>query len=143
MPTDFNPYSALAGGLLIGLAATLLYATLGRSANTGAMADHAIEHRSGRRWRLAFLLSMLAACGAWFALAPGAAPARTDFPIPWLVGAGLLVGFGSRLISSCTGGQGLFGMAQLSQTSFAPVATFLASAAATVLLLHQVLGGLS
>lgn len=143
MATDFTPYSALTGGLLIGLAATLLYAALGRSASVGAILDHALEHRSGRRWRLAFLLSMVAAAGAWSLLGPGVAAPRDGFPVPWPIGAGLLVGFGSRMAGDCSGGRGIFGMTELSRRSLVAVAVFVAAATATVFVLRHVLGGLA
>lgn len=137
MPTEFTPYSALGGGLLIGLAAILLYATLGRMADISSILDHALEHRGGRNWRTAFLLSLLVGAGLWFAFGTGAAAPRGDFPIPWLVASGLLVGFGSRL-----GAHGACGLGLWSKRSIVAVAVFIATAALTVFLLRHVLGGI-
>ena len=67
MPTAFTPVSALAGGLLIGLAALLLYALLGRIAGISGILNNAIETRGDRGWRIAFLLGMVAAATAWLA----------------------------------------------------------------------------
>ena len=90
MPTAFTPVSALIGGALIGLAATLLYATLGRIAGISGIVNAAVDARADRGWRIAFLLGLVAAASAWL-FGAGVAP-RAGFPLPWLVAAGLLVG---------------------------------------------------
>ena len=51
MPTDFTPVSALLGGMLIGLAATVLYAGIGRIAGISGILNSAIEQRGERGWR--------------------------------------------------------------------------------------------
>ena len=64
MPTDFTPVSALLGGALIGIAATLLYAGIGRIAGISGLLNNAIEQAEGRGWRLAFLIGMVAAAAS-------------------------------------------------------------------------------
>src|SRR5688500_10412637 len=105
MPTVFTPVTALAGGALIGFAALLLHALLGRIAGISGILNDAIETRGDRGWRIAFLLGMVAAATAWLAF-DGAVP-RTGFPLPWLLAAGVLVGFGTRMGSGCTSGHGV------------------------------------
>ena len=83
MPTSFTPISALIGGALIGLAATYLVATLGRIAGISGITNAAIDQREDRGWRLAFLIAMVGAAGAWFAWS-GTVP-RTGFAWPWLI----------------------------------------------------------
>jgi uncharacterized membrane protein YedE/YeeE len=138
MATSFTPWSALIGGALIGLAATLLLAGIGRIAGVSGILAQAVEQSGGRRWRLAFLAGLVAGAGAWFALVD-AAP-RSGFPLPWLVAAGLLVGFGARVGSGCTSGHGICGLARLSRRSMAAVLTFTLAGAATVWLLRHGLG---
>lgn len=140
MATDFTPLPALLGGMLIGLAATLLYAGIGRIAGISGILNNAVEQREGRAWRLAFLLGLVAAAGAWFAWS-GAAP-RSGFPLAWLLAAGLLVGAGTRIGSGCTSGHGICGMARLSKRSFAATLAFTACAMATVYLLRHATGWL-
>ena len=137
MPTEFTPVSAVLGGMLIGLAATLLYAGIGRIAGISGILNHALEQRSERGWRIAFLLGLIAAAGLWFA-GNGIAP-RTGFPLGWLLLAGLLVGFGTRLGNGCTSGHGICGLARLSKRSLIAVLVFMGSGVATVYLLRHVL----
>ncbi len=137
MPTEFTPWSALAGGALIGLAATVLLASLGRIAGISGLFNGALEQRGDRAWRIAFLLGLVGAAGAWFALS-GAAP-RSGFPLPWLLAGGLLVGFGTRLGNGCTSGHGICGLARLSPRSAVAVAVFMAAGFATVFVLRHAL----
>ena len=141
MPTEFTPVSAFLGGGLIGLAALLLYAGIGRIAGISGIVNNAIERRQERGWRLAFLAGLLAAAAAWFAWS-GEAP-RNGFPLPWLLAAGLLVGFGTRLGNGCTSGHGICGLARLSKRSLAAVVAFMASGIATVYVVRHVIGGMA
>ncbi len=140
MPTDFTPVSALLGGMLIGLAATVLYAGIGRIAGISGILNSAVEQRGERGWRVAFLLGLVAAAGLWLAFA-GIAP-RSGFPLPWLLAAGLLVGFGTRIGGGCTSGHGICGLARWSKRSFAAVCVFMASGMATVFVLRHASGWL-
>ena len=54
MATAFTPGSALLGGILVGLAATLLYAGIGRIAGISGILNGAIERSAERGWRIAF-----------------------------------------------------------------------------------------
>ena len=138
MDTAFTPITALLGGALIGLAATVLYVGNGRIAGIGGILNHALERRDERGWRIAFLAGLIAAAAAWFAFSGDVA--RSSFPLPWLIAAGLLVGFGTRLGNGCTSGHGICGLARLSKRSLAAVLTFMGSGVATVYVLRHVLG---
>ena len=141
METQFTPVTALLGGGLIGLAATVLYAGIGRIAGISGIVNNAIERRQERGWRLAFLAGLLAAAAAWFAWS-GEAP-RNGFPLPWLLAAGLLVGFGTRLGNGYTSGHGICGLARLSKRSLAAVVAVMASGIATVYVVRHVIGGMA
>ncbi|MCF7223357.1 YeeE/YedE family protein [Marilutibacter chinensis] len=138
MSTEFTPVSALAGGALIGLAATWLLAALGRIAGVSGVLNNAIESGEGRGWRLAFLIGLVLGAGAWFAFT-GATP-RSGFPPPLLIAGGLLVGFGTRLGNGCTSGHGICGLARLSRRSLVAVAIFMTAGAATVFVVRHLFG---
>jgi uncharacterized membrane protein YedE/YeeE len=133
---DFTPFSALVGGGLIGLSASLLMLSHGRVAGiSGIFAgvfDPAAEDRS---FRLCFLAGLLLAGVLARAVHATTLPAATP---SLLVGgvAGLLVGAGTRLGSGCTSGHGVCGLSRLSKRSLAATLTFMATAMITVAVLR-------
>ena len=143
MPTEFTPVSALLGGALIGLAATLLLAGIGRIAGISGIVNAVIEQRDDRDWRLAFLAGLIGGAALWFAFGIGVAAPRVGFQLPWLIAAGLLVGFGTRLGSGCTSGHGICGLARFSRRSLAAVLAFMGAGVATVYVVRHVLGVLA
>ena len=143
MPTDFTPVHALIGGTLIGLSATLLHGGLGRIAGISGILNRLFENANDRGWRIAFILSLVAGAALWFAIGDSVPAPRDDFPLAWLVLAGLLVGFGTRLGNGCTSGHGICGLARFSKRSFAAVLVFMGCAALTVYLLRHVYGGIA
>jgi uncharacterized membrane protein YedE/YeeE len=58
-----------------------------------------------------------------------------------IAGAGLLVGFGTRLAGGCTSGHGICGMARFSGRSIAATVIFMAVAIATVAVTRHLLLG--
>ncbi|MQP75726.1 YeeE/YedE family protein [Stenotrophomonas sp. MYb238] len=124
--------AALAGGVLIGLAATLLLWLNGRIAGiSGIVGGVLLPQRSEVAWRAAFLLGLVVAGAAWLWWVPGAYAPRQGFPPALLVAAGLLVGFGTRMGNGCTSGHGVCGLGRLSPRSLAAVLVFMATAVAT------------
>jgi len=123
---------ALAGGVLIGLAATLLLWLNGRIAGvSGLLNGVLLPSRSDVAWRVAFLIGLIAAAGLYMAAVPGVPLPRTDFSRFGLVVAGLLVGFGTRMGNGCTSGHGVCGLGRQSPRSLAAVLTFMATAMLT------------
>ncbi|HFF5965489.1 TPA: YeeE/YedE family protein [Stenotrophomonas maltophilia] len=137
------PWTAVAGGALIGAAAVLLLATVGRVAGISGIAAGSLRAAEGERgWRWAFLLGLLAAAGLvlWLQSLPEASPRvllRDALPAWQLIGAGLLVGFGTRLGSGCTSGHGVCGMARGSKRSLLAVLVFMACAMLTTFLVRH------
>ncbi|MEX7643149.1 YeeE/YedE family protein [Stenotrophomonas maltophilia] len=137
------PWTAVAGGALIGAAAVLLLATVGRVAGISGIAAGSLRAAEGERgWRWAFLLGLLAAAGLvlWWQSLPEASPRvllRDALPAWQLIGAGLLVGFGTRLGSGCTSGHGVCGMARGSKRSQLAVLVFMACAMLTTFLVRH------
>lgn len=131
--------TALAGGMLIGTAATLLLWLNGRIAGvSGALNGVLMPKRGDVAWRVLFLLGLIAGGGVYLALVPGTYVPRADFPVPALVVAGLLVGFGTRMGNGCTSGHGVCGLGRLSARSLAAVLTFMSTAIATTFIIRHV-----
>ena len=130
--THFLP--AVAGGVLIGMAAGGLRLFAGRTAGISGIV-HTALHGPERGWRLAFLAGLLV---AGF-IAPGAfgvplAQGLKQAGLPLLALAGLLVGVGTGLARGCTSGHGICGLASFSRRSLAAVLCFMVTAMLTVYL---------
>lgn len=130
---------ALAGGVLIGLSATMLLWLNGRVAGVSGIFNGVLFPDAGDvAWRVAFLVGLIGAAGLYMALVPAAPQPRADFPRTALVIAGLLVGFGTRMGNGCTSGHGVCGLGRLSMRSLAAVLTFMATAIATTFVVRHV-----
>ncbi|WP_440998210.1 YeeE/YedE family protein [Arhodomonas sp. SL1] len=137
----FDPLPALLGGVLIGLAATLLLWLNGRIAGITGIAAGAMEERGGERWwRLLFLAGLIVGAGAMYVTWPARATLHSGLPLWAVLGAGLLVGFGTRLGGGCTSGHGVCGLGRLSPRSLVAVITFVLTAVITVFVVRHVLG---
>lgn len=139
--TEFTPLSALLGGLLIGLSASLLLWLNGRIAGISSVLGRLLLWRAGDRvWRALFLLGLLLGAGAWAALGDTPHPQRSGLPLPLLLIAGLLSGYGTALANGCTSGHGVCGLARFSLRSLVATATFLGVAIITTFLARHVWG---
>jgi len=143
IPSSSSFLLPLAGGVLIGLSATLLLALHGRVAGISGILGSAISTTVApqeRRWRLEFLLGLAGAGALLRLLVPeqfSSSPASSLLVVGL---AGALVGFGTRLGSGCTSGHGVCGISRLSLRSMVATLTFIAFGALTVFLVKQ-LGG--
>jgi uncharacterized membrane protein YedE/YeeE len=143
METAFTPWLSLAGGVLIGLSATLLMLFLGRIMGATGVLAGLLQPASGDdfAWRAALLAGMVTApAGVW--LATGTMPV-VEVPVSTfaLVIGGLIVGIGVTFGSGCTSGHGVCGMARLSPRSIVATLTFMVVTFATVFLIRHVIGG--
>jgi uncharacterized membrane protein YedE/YeeE len=140
--THFTPFSAFAGGVLIGLAALLLALFNGRVAGiSGILGGGLRAPLDDLGWRLAFLAGLALAPQIYQSTVGVIEPVTVRSSSAILVLGGLLVGFGTRLGNGCTSGHGVCGIARLSPRSLAATAVFMLSAAATVFVLRHVIGG--
>lgn len=138
----FTPVSALVGGLLIGLAASLFILLNGRIAGISGILGGLFSRpaKADIPWRGAFVLGLLVAPMAWQVVVP-LPPMVIEANYPLLIVAGLLVGVSTRYGSGCTSGHGVCGLSRLSPRSLAATLTFMASGVATVYVVRHVLGG--
>ncbi|QNP49252.1 YeeE/YedE family protein [Diaphorobacter aerolatus] len=140
---SFHPGSALAGGVLIGVASAMLIVLIGRIAGISGivgtlMQRDAWAHYYGWGWRLAFVAGLLVSPLVWQLFAPLPAIELPNNP-RLIVLAGLLVGFGTRLGSGCTSGHGVCGISRLSRRSLVATLTFIVFGALTVYVMRHVL----
>ena len=133
-------FTALLGGALIGIAATLLLWSIGRVAGiSGIVNGIGSASRGDRAWRIAFILGMMSAGALVLQFVP-APPRMQTGATSLLLIAGFLVGFGTRMGSGCTSGHGVCGLGRLSWRSLAAVLAFMAAGIATVYVMRHLLG---
>ncbi|MFV0246136.1 MAG: YeeE/YedE family protein [Qingshengfaniella sp.] len=140
--TAFTPWASLAGGILIGLAATLLMLVLGRIMGaTGILTGVVLPaSRAEFTWRAVLLLGMISGPLAVMAVTGRMPAVEVPVTTPMLVIGGLIVGLGATYGSGCTSGHGICGMARLSPRSILATITFMATAFATVYVVHHAIG---
>jgi len=131
---------SLIGGVLIGISAVLLMASMGRIAGISGIASSLLTGAPDRGWRIVFLVGLLAAPWLLSLVQGESAIGAPVVSLPWMAVAGLLVGLGTRLGSGCTSGHGVCGVARLSRRSLLATALFVAAGMATVFVIRHLLG---
>lgn len=141
MHTDFTPLASTLGGMIIGLAAAVMLAFNGRIAGISGILGGFLEAGEGWSWRGLFLLGMVLGGLGLLAFAPSVMPGAAIDSLPLLIGAGLLVGFGTRLGGGCTSGHGICGISRLSVRSLTATIIFMAAAMITTFVMRHLIGG--
>ncbi|MFD0666162.1 YeeE/YedE family protein [Ramlibacter sp. MAHUQ-53] len=137
--SHFTPWTSLAGGIALGVAAAAFILCCGRILGISGILGGLLRPRAGDvAWRLSFLAGLLAAPAVWALFAAPPAP-RIEAGTPVLVAAGLLVGWGTRLGSGCTSGHGVCGLSRLSPRSLVATLAFMAAGFATVFVVRHLL----
>ncbi len=136
---SFTPWSALAGGVLIGTAAAMFVLLNGRIAGiSGVLGGLLRPTRGDIAWRAAFVVGLVGSplVYALFAVLP-----RPQIAAGYggLVVAGVLVGVGTRYGSGCTSGHGVCGISRLSPRSIVATAAFMAAGFVTVFVTRHLL----
>lgn len=134
--------AAVAGGLMIGIAAGLLLLLSGRVAGVSGIAAKALHIADkGPPWvqAAAFVIG-LPAGAILLRVLMGTPQIAVSSIAPLLIAGGLLVGFGTRLGNGCTSGHGVCGLARLSRRSIAATTTFMAAGIATVFVMRHLVG---
>ncbi len=131
--TEFTPLSATIGGVLIGISAVWMMASVGRIAGISGIISGGIAGAKGdMAWRVTFILGLLA--GPFLAGLARPELLKASFPTEgiYLILAGILVGWGTSLGSGCTSGHGVCGIARFSARSIIATLTFMATGILTV-----------
>lgn len=136
---SFAPLPAALGGILIGLATAVLWIGNGRIAGVSGVLGRVLVPSGPVRWRIVFLVAMIAAAGLGALIFPGLSSVDDVYTPPALVGgpvwlgiAGLLTGLGTTIGNGCTSGHGVCGLGRLSVRSFVAVGVFFSVAMLTV-----------
>jgi uncharacterized membrane protein YedE/YeeE len=130
---------AIAGGVLIGLASSLLILFNGRIAGiSGILGGLLHPGTNDVVWRFTFLAGLVVSPLVYGLLAT-LSVVEVEAAPSLLILAGLLVGFGTRLGSGCTSGHGVCGIARVSRRSIAATLIFIASGMLTVYVMRHLL----
>ncbi|MFW5431614.1 MAG: YeeE/YedE family protein [Methylophilaceae bacterium] len=137
---NFTPWASLAGGALIGVAASLFILFNGRIAGVSGIIGGLIKpNTSIEGWRIAFIIGLILAPIIWQLF--GHLPAiQVDAGYGLLIAAGLIVGISTRLGSGCTSGHGVCGISRLSTRSIIATIAFMVTGFITVYVLRHILG---
>ncbi|MEO8768421.1 MAG: YeeE/YedE family protein [Nitrosospira sp.] len=136
--SQFTPWSALAGGAVIGMAIALLVLLNGRIAGISGIVGGLFRMQKGDMdWRIAFIAGLIAAPLVWqlFASLPAV---RIDGSYAVMAIAGLVVGIGTRYGSGCTSGHGVCGLSRGSPRSIAATLVFMGMGFVTVYIVRHV-----
>ncbi|MDP2248353.1 MAG: YeeE/YedE family protein [Nitrosomonadales bacterium] len=135
---NFTPWTSLAGGLLIGLAVSILVLFNGRIAGISGIVGGLLRPvRTELEWRIAFIAGLVVA-PLVYGVVSELPPVEVNASNWQLVLAGLLVGIGTRYASGCTSGHGICGVARLSRRSMLATASFMLSGMVTVYLIRHI-----
>lgn len=130
------------GGVMIGLAATLLLAFNGRIAGVSGVLGALVLDRKNEEapWRVLFLVGLIVGAAICALLRPDLVAMTLQTGWTGMIVAGLVVGVGTRMGGGCTSGHGVCGMARLSQRSFVATLSFMVAGVVTVFVIRHVIG---
>ena len=138
-----HPYlAALLGGIIIGLAATLLMLFNGRILGISGIFKGALMPIKGDiQWRFSFILGIVMMGAIYFAIQPQAFDVQINRSLYAQGVAGLLIGLGTAFGNGCTSGHGVCGISRLSLRSTVATITFILTGAFSVYLIQHLIGG--
>lgn len=123
----------LIGGMIIGLATSIMLAFNGKITGISGIISQSLEMPKAKNyWRYMFLAGLLAGGTFMLYFSPQYFFYSLNFSLYEAIAAGLFVGVGAVLGSGCTSGHGVCGLARLSGRSFAATLIFMGMAIVTV-----------
>lgn len=124
----------LLGGVLIGIASSIVLFGLGKIAGvSGVFATSFLTHpKKSETWKYFFIIGLVAGGLVMKIIRPDLFNYNFVGSIPLTIVAGLLVGFGTRLGSGCTSGHGVCGLPRKSMRSFTATLVFMLFGVITV-----------
>lgn len=139
---NFTPISSLIGGILIGIASSIMLLLNGKIAGISGITKGIISSDTpaeDRKWRIFFISGLLLGGLGIVVLMPEMTAKFSEFSPIQIIIAGLLVGVGTSLGNGCTSGHGVCGLGRRSPRSLASVATFMAVGFFTAYVMFHVL----
>ena len=134
----FTPWTALAGGVLIGLASAIFVLAIGRPASISGIVGGLLRlNLRDLDWRVAFVAGLVVAPNLYgaFVYLPSI---KIEAGYATLIVAGLLVGVGTRYAGGCTSGHVVCGLSRLSLRAMVATMLFVAAGFATVYVVRHI-----
>ena len=135
---NFTPYSALIGGIIIGLAVVIFFLFNGRLVGISGIAANALNQKERRIDNILFLVGLIIGPILYALISNKEINISISNSLPLLIVAGLLVGIGTRISGGCTSGHGISGIGRFSLRSIIATITFMFVGILTVLIKNLV-----
>jgi uncharacterized membrane protein YedE/YeeE len=136
----FTPFSALAGGVIIGISVSLLLLCNGRIAGVSGILNGVFNApKNDISWRVMFLAGLILGAFIFQGILPNFNSLRQNYPISLLALGGFMVGLGSRMANGCISGHGICGIANLSIRSIVATSIFMISGMISVYMVRHIL----
>ena len=131
---NFTPYSALIGGIIIGLSVVIFFLFNGRLVGISGIAANALNQKERRIENILFLVGLIIGPILYALISNKEINISISNSLPLLIVAGLLVGIGTRISGGCTSGHGISGIGRFSLRSIIATITFMVVGILTVLI---------
>ena len=136
--TEFEVLMPLTGGILIGIAASMMLLFSGKIAGvSGIFGGMLFQQGEERTWRLSFVAGLIAGGILLYILNAEFFENTSGRGLLAVTIAGLLVGIGTRVGGGCTSGHGVCGIGRLSGRSIVATVTFVVAGMAIVALVQS------
>ena len=129
---NFTPYSALIGGIIIGLAVVIFFLFNGRLVGISGIAANALNQKERRIDNILFLVGLIIGPILYSLISNKEINISISNSLPLLIVAGLLVGIGTRISGGCTSGHGISGIGRFSLRSIIATIIFMVVGILTV-----------
>jgi len=131
---NFTPISALTGGFIIGLSVFLFFILNGRMTGISGIASNFLISKDKRIDNLLFLIGLILGPLIYNYFTKQKIEISITNSLFLLIGAGVLVGIGTRISGGCTSGHGISGVGRFSLRSIIATITFMIVGILTVLI---------
>jgi len=129
---NFTPFSAFAGGIIIGLAVILFFVGNGRLAGVSGIVNNALVSKQNRTDNFLFIVGLVLGPIFYAFFTKNNIPFLITSSLPIIIIAGFIVGIGTKVGKGCTSGHGICGISLLSLRSVIATITFMITAIITV-----------